>query len=48
MTFSEMVAKVLPIFPNAMFEEGPNGELMLATGLRLKNGDVVPLDEYND
>ena len=31
MTFDEMVAKVLPIFPDAIFDEDEIGELVIST-----------------
>ena len=42
MTFDEMVAQVLPLFPDALFSEGENGEVVVATGLRLSDGKLVP------
>ena len=40
MNFDEMVAQVLPIFPDAIFDEGFEGEVVIATGFRLNNGQL--------
>lgn len=44
MTFDEMVAKVLPIFPNAIFDEDEIGELVISTGMRLDNDNLIPFE----
>ncbi len=46
MTFDEMVAQVLPIFPNAIFGE-IDGEIVVSTGSQLINDEVIPLEDYN-
>ena len=43
MTFDEMVAKVLPIFPNAEFSE-VSGEVIVSTGMRLDNDTLIPFE----
>jgi hypothetical protein len=43
MNFDEMVAQVLPIMPDAIFDEGINGEVVIATGLRLVDGNLERL-----
>ena len=46
MNFDEMVAKVLPIFPDAIFDEHmDNGELIISTGFRLSNNELIPMEE---
>ena len=42
MTFDEMVARVLPIFPEAIFDEDEIGELVISTGFRLVDDELVP------
>lgn len=44
MTFDEMVAQVLPIFPNALFDEGSEGEVVISTGMRLDNDNLIPFE----
>jgi hypothetical protein len=44
MTFDEMVAQVLPIFPNALFDEGNEGEVVISTGMRLDNDTLIPFE----
>lgn len=44
MTFDEMVAQVLPIFPNATFDEDMLGEIVVATGMRLENDTLIPFE----
>ena len=39
MTFDEMVAKILPIFPNAEFAE-VDGEIVISTFSKLVNDNV--------
>ena len=39
MTFDEMVAKILPIFPNAEFSE-VDGEIVISTFSKLVNNNV--------
>ena len=39
MTFDEMVAKILPIFPNAEFSE-IDGEIIISTSTKLINDNV--------
>jgi hypothetical protein len=45
MTFDEMVAKVLPIFPAAIFGEDELGEVTISTGFRLVNDNLVSMEE---
>jgi hypothetical protein len=45
MDFDELLAKVLPIFPDALFSEGHEGEVVIATGLRLNNGQLERISE---
>jgi len=45
MTFDEMVAQVLPIFPNAIFGE-VDGEIVISTATQLINDEVIPMEEY--
>ena len=45
MTFDEMVAQVLPIFPNAIFSEDELGEVVVSTGFRLANNELVPMED---
>ena len=44
MTFDEMVAQVLPIFPNAIFDEDVTGEVVVSTGMRLENDTLIPFE----
>ena len=44
MNFDEMVAQVLPIFPNATFDEDMLGEVVIATGMRLDNDTLIPFE----
>lgn len=44
MTFDEMVAQVLPIFPDAIFDEDEIGELVISTGMRLDNDTLIPFE----
>lgn len=44
MTFDEMVAQVLPILPNAYFDEDELGELIISTGMRLENDTLIPFE----
>lgn len=50
MTLQELMEAVLPILPNAMFEEGDgdDGEIIILTGLREKKGtdELQVLDYY--
>jgi hypothetical protein len=44
MNFDEMVAQVLPIFPNAIFGE-VDGEIVISTATQLINDEVIPMEE---
>ncbi len=35
MTFDEMLGKVLELFPEALFHDEENGEVIISTGFRL-------------
>jgi len=42
---NELYTSILALLPNAVFGEEDNGELLIATGLRLaKDGSLVELD----
>ena len=45
MKFDQMVAQVLPIFPNAIFGE-VDGEIVISTATQLINDEVIPMEEY--
>lgn len=45
MNFDEMVAQVLPIFPDATFAE-IEGEIVISTNTQLINNEVIPMEEY--
>ena len=45
MTFDEMVAQVLPIFPNAIFGEDTLGEITISTGYKLINDNLIPMED---
>lgn len=45
MNFDEMVAQVLPIFPDAIFGEDALGEVTISTGFRLSNNELIPVEE---
>lgn len=45
MTFDEMVKKVLPLFPDAIFGEDGLGEITISTGFRLSNNELIPMEE---
>jgi hypothetical protein len=44
MTFDEMVAQVLPIFPDALFHDGDEGEIVILTGSVLRNNKLEPIN----
>jgi hypothetical protein len=41
MNFDEFVAKVLPIMPDALFSDGHDGEIVIATGFRLGQNETL-------
>jgi hypothetical protein len=44
MTFDEMVGKVLDIFPDALFHDGEDGEIVILTGSVLKNNQLESIN----
>jgi hypothetical protein len=48
MDINEMTSKVLAIFPNAIFGEDMNGELIVSTGMMVDPTDgIVNLPEWD-
>jgi|APGre2960657404_1045060.scaffolds.fasta_scaffold134744_3 hypothetical protein len=45
MTFDEMLGKVLELFPEALFHDEENGEVIISTGFRLVNDELIPMEE---
>jgi hypothetical protein len=45
MKFDEMVGKVLDLFPEAFFHEGEDGEVVISTGFRLVNDELIAMEE---
>ena len=45
MEFNEMLGKVLQIFPEALFHDGEDGEVIISTGFRLEGDNLVPMEE---
>lgn len=45
MTFDEMLGKVLELFPEALFHDEENGEIIISTGFRLVNSELMPMEE---
>ena len=45
MKFDEMVGSVLQLFPEALFHEGEDGEVVISTGFRLVNNELIPMEE---
>jgi hypothetical protein len=45
MTFDEMLGKVLELFPEAIFHDEENGEVIISTGFRLVNDELIPMEE---
>lgn len=45
MTFDEMLGKVLELFPEALFHDEENGEVIISTGFRLVNNELVKMEE---
>lgn len=45
MKFDEMVGSVLQLFPEALFHDGEDGEVVISTGFRLVNDELVPMEE---
>jgi hypothetical protein len=44
MTSDELMTKILEIFPNAIIdEEYGTKEIVIATGVMLKDGEVIPM-----
>lgn len=44
MTYDELMVQVLAILPDAILEEDRNGEIVIATGLTERDGELVELD----
>lgn len=47
MQFNEMARKVLDIFPDALFHDGEDGEVIISTGFKLINDNLVKLEDKN-
>jgi hypothetical protein len=47
MDIDEMTSKVLAIFPNALFSEDMNGELVISTGIMVEPTGLVNLPEWD-
>jgi hypothetical protein len=45
MKFDEMLEKVLEIFPEALFHDDETGEVIISTGFRLVNDELIPMEE---
>jgi len=45
MKFDEMVGGVLQLFPEALFHDGEDGEVVISTGFRLVNDELIPMEE---
>lgn len=45
MKFDEMVGSVLQLFPEALFHDGEDGEVVISTGFRLVNDELIPMEE---
>jgi hypothetical protein len=45
MKFDEMLGKVLEIFPEALFHDDETGEVVISTGFRLVNDELVAMEE---
>jgi hypothetical protein len=45
MNFDEMVAQVLPLFPDAIFDQDAIGEVVISTGFRLVDNELIPMEE---
>ena len=45
MKFDEMLGKVLELFPEALFHDEENGEVIISTGFRLVNDELIPMEE---
>ena len=45
MKFDEMVGKVLVLFPEALFHQEENGEVVISTGFRLVKDELVEMEE---
>lgn len=44
MTFDEMVGNVLQLFPEALFHDAEDGEIVISTGFRLDGDNVVKME----
>ena len=45
MKFDEMVGSVLQLFPEALFHDDETGEIVISTGFRLVNEELIPMEE---
>jgi hypothetical protein len=45
MKFDEMLERVLEIFPEALFHDDEKGEVVISTGFRLVNDELVAMEE---
>ena len=45
MNFDEMVGKVLEVFPNAIFHDDELGEVIISTGLKLSDNELIPMED---
>lgn len=44
MTLDDLMTQILAILPDAIFEDDKNGEIIIATGLCERDGELVALD----